>query len=657
MKIPLKWLENYISVQHTPREVGDILTSLEFLQDGPIEEINGQPVLDIEVRQNRPDCLSIIGVAREYAAYINRRIELPKEQIDIEVPWGEPESNLSVSAKDIVKRFCSVEIRNIQIRESPEWLRKNLEAYGVPSINNIVDITNYVMLEYGIPLHAFDRNKLKPNTESQAFLELRKAINGETLTTWQGTELKLTSKDLVVASGDVPISIAGIIGGANSDIDNDTTAIILEAADYNQASIRRTALRHNLRTDAATRHEKFLNPEMVEPAIRRAIYLILEQAGGEIVKIEDFYPIKLPATTIEFNLFEIPRIGGVEIEAEKVIDILQRLGFEIIDQKEAIGIHQHLLIVKVPDWRTDVSISADILEEVLRLWGYENIPLQPIREAPEDYSTPLIIQLEEKIRDILVSLGLDEHITSPLVKANDAIGQIVLENPLNRDQDALRTTIEETLDDAVITYEKAGHDKIAVFEVGKIYHELKKGEYSETKQITTLYKGYDFARKVKPDLHAILSKLGFEIAALKTQEHDMTLEYLYDGKVIGILRPHGYDLKTEVISEIVDVQRVPVIQVRTGFYQKIIEEISFIVNLKTTTGDIAKLIYDLEPAVTEVKTVDMFKDDKMDSDEYSLTLSLRYESSENKLTREYVQKSREKIINEAQNKLNIKLRA
>ena len=501
MKIPINWLKNYIKLEHTPEEFGGIMTQLEFMQDGPITSINSQDVVDLEVRQNRPDMLSIIGTAREYAAYINKPVIYPKQIGEIETAWGKPEINLNVISKDVVKRFCTVEITDIKIKKSPDWMIESLESYGIPAINNLVDITNYVMLEYGMPLHAFDYRKLEKK-KGQAVLTLRQANSKEQFTTWQGTKLELTPKDLVVADSSKPVAIAGIIGGANSDINGKTSRIILEVAVYNHASIRRTSKWHLLRTEASTRHEKFLNPEMVETAVKRALFLIQDLCSGKITKIEDFYENKQDPIMIDFDVNEIPRLSGIQLEPELVVNLFKRLNFEVLEQKEALGVNKNIFTVRVPAFRTDVKIEADLVEDVLRLRGYQNIPLDPLSSAPPDYSTSASIQLEEKLRDILVKLGLNEHITNPLVKYTKDNLHIKLENPMNEDMDSLRIAIKETLKQAVEQNIKYGNDKTAVFEAGKIYT-TSKGRYEEEKRVETVYRNWDMLSRIKPDLESV----------------------------------------------------------------------------------------------------------------------------------------------------------
>jgi phenylalanyl-tRNA synthetase beta chain len=648
MKLPLKWLENYIKLEHTPQEFADIMTQLEFMQDGPMEEVNGQLVLDLEVRQNRPDSFSIIGLAREYAAYIGKKITLPEKYDSPDLKVEKAEELLKVISKDLTRRFYAIKITNIKVAESPSWMKENLEAYGIPSINNIVDITNYVMLEYGIPMHAFDLSKLSQNKDG-GLLQIRKAQTGETIKTWQGVEIALTTKDLVVASRDIPVAIAGVIGGINSGIDNNTTDIILEAACYDQASIRKTSLRHSLRTDSSTRHEKFLNPEMVEVAMKRALYLINELCEGEIALMEDFYEDRKEPTVIEFNVYEIPRIGGVQMENAKAAELLNYLGFEIIDQKEAIGLNQNLLVIKVPAWRTDVKIEADILEEILRLWGYENIPLQPIRETPKDYSTTPSIQLEEKIKDILTSLGLDEYIFNPLVKFDENNkNQIKLENPLNQDKNALRLSTRETLEIALDHNQKLGKKEIAIFESGKIYRKNKENDFKEEKCISTLYYGHDFLKKIKPDLISVFTKLGLNHYELDPIESEEKLIYKSGKETFAILHAEGYDLYIENILKEVNLQNIPNLKLLKGIPQRSSQELSLHIFPSVDLESMTRAIYNSDDYIKSVKTLETYKNENTERGEYFINIEVLFESADNSLTGEKIEQIRNKMISAAE---------
>ncbi len=650
MKVPLSWLEKYIKLEHTPKEFGDIMTGLEFMQDGPIKDIENDKVIDLEIRQNRSDMLSIIGVAREYAAYLGKKVNYPEITQEFDTNWGTPKENLSVQSKNSVKRFCTVQIKNIHIKKSPEYIINALNAYGISTKNNLVDITNYVMLEYGIPLHAFDVKKLD-KSKGHSLLTIRHAADEESFETWQKTKINLTTEDIVVADSKKPVAIAGIIGGANSDIDANTSEILLEAAVYDHATVRRTALRHGIRTEASLRHEKFLNPEMVEVAIRRATLLIQQLCSGVVVQIEDHYENNEPLKTIDFNVFEIERLGGIHLEKEEVIRLLENLEFKITDQKEALGVNKDIITVAIPDHRTDVKIQADLVEEVLRLKGYEHIPRTGISASPPDFSTPKVLLVEEKIRDILVNIGLSEHITNPLVKYTKEIkNQIQLENPLNAELDGLRTTIRETLLPVLSRNAKAGNLNIGIFEVGKIYMKVKQGEYNEERRIETVYatdKNLEtlFKQKVKPDFIALINKLGINDDGLKYDAEENHLKYFYNKKLIANLFQSGFELITDEISEIVNLQNVPSTLIKSSLSQKIVEELSLVVSKNKALGEIIEIIKSEKELISQIEIVDLYEDAKLGLNKISITVKIIFEDAENKLTKESVGKLKEKIVN------------
>ncbi len=652
MLIPLEWLENYIKLKHTPVEFGSIMTDLEFMQDGPIKDVNGQKVIDLEVRQNRPDMLSIIGAAREYGAYINEPVLYPNKIDNIDVEWGKPDKNLNVESVDIVKRFITVEIEGIKVGKSPKWITDALKAYGISAINNIVDITNFVMLEYGMPLHAFDAGKLD-RSKGKSLLTLRRAVEGEEFKTWQNTKLTLTNNDCVVADNIKPVAIAGIIGGANSDIDLKTKRIILEAACYEHSYIRRSSLRHSIRTDASTRHEKILNPENARTAVLRALYLIKELVGGEVLKIEDYYPNPEKLSQIDFDIYQVERLGGLQLEPQDIIDLLLRLGFEIIEHKDALGINKNIFTVSVPKWRTDIVYEEDLVEEVLRLYGYSNIPMLPLNSAPPDLATPKDILLEEKIRDILINLSLDEHVTVPLVKFAGKFQQIQLENPLNKERNGLRVSISDTLADVAVNYKKTGIESFGIFEIGKIYEQKKIGKYCETKMADAYYYGYGF-EKIKGDLLNVFTKLGL-VNTQWVKKKD-SLYYYIDKVLIAKLNINGYSLYIENISKFTDIQKIPYQLMSTKISQKITEEISFIMDHNFETGQISDLIYQSSEYVSLVYVKDIYKGDRVGGDKKSVTFTVLFEDEMNKLTQSEVEKIKSKFTGQIENKFNISMR-
>lgn len=498
MKIPLNWLKEYVDVPSDVDELTHKLTAIGHMQDKKPEKVGDDVVIDLEVRQNRPDCLSVVGVAREVAAVTNKVLQVPrgtttvipaKAGMTVNKTWipdqvGDDVLKIQNTAPELCKRFKAMQIklgtRNAE-HGTPQWMTERLTAYGIKSISPIVDITNYVTIELGESMHAFDVRHIEDGE-----IIIRKALDGEKLTILGGKVLTLTTDDLVIASKSKALSLAGMIGGSESGVQSDTTKIVLEAATYNQASIRRSSIRHSVRTEASTRHEKFLHPQLAEVALERAANLIVDICGGEIVAHADSYPNPVKELTIDLRLSEIKRLGGVTVSLKEAEKYLTSLGFEILST-------QHLaLSTRVPYWRTDIEQEADLVEEVLRLYGYENIPASlPPLPSPKNI-TSYWFKLEEQIRDVLLQLGFDEQITEPLAKASTEYkvqstkgNQVILQNALNADKNALRMDLLEGLRHALSHQLKFGRVEIKLFELGKVYGETgdKKNPYFESREL------------------------------------------------------------------------------------------------------------------------------------------------------------------------------
>lgn len=636
MKTPINWLKNYITLKHSNREFGDILTDLEFMQDGPIKNINGEPVIDLEVRQNRPDVLSILGVAREYAAYTNQKVKEPKS---LDIKFSTSKKLLKVEEKQKVKRFIAVEIKNIKNVETPKEISKYIEAYGIPTINFIVDVTNYVMLEYGIPMHAFDLDKLEKDGES--YLKFRNANKNESFTTWQGTKVTLDTEDLVVTDGKGRlVSIGGITGEAYSGITEETKNILLEAANYDYASVRRTALKTNLQTDSATRHSKDLRSDIVDKAVNRAAYLITKYAGGKIEKTEDYYGIKDNFKNVKLEIRNIERLGGIAINKKNTEALLKRLGFEIDSSSE------EYITVTPPKWRSDINFEEDVIEDVLRLNGYDKIPVQDINSAPPKKITPSVLVLEQKLRDICVSLGLDEQITEPLVKyQSENKLQIKLENPLNSDKDSLRTDIKDTLEEVVKNYKKSKIDDIKVFEVGKIYYRDGK-KFVEEKVLTALYDKTSFL-SVKKDLIEIISRLGLE--AITSQIQDNTLVFFSKKHKVATLKTNTFTIFTENIDKLVNHRDVPTVKFSTSVIQTIEENLTVQVNKDTNLEEYAQQIKNVSKYISQVYIADTKKDIYKKDDKYNVTFTITYADPQNTMNKEKLEQIRKKIQSAIQN--------
>ncbi|MFW5720558.1 MAG: phenylalanine--tRNA ligase beta subunit-related protein, partial [Candidatus Dojkabacteria bacterium] len=406
MNIPLKWLKEYVDIPEKTRDFTDKMSMIEHMLD-KIIETETDTVVDLELRGNRADCYGILGIAREAHAAYGGRFDIPQV---IDMPEHDYQGFEVLVRSDTVKRFYSTVIRGVKIGPSPEWMQERLKNYGMEAINNVVDITNYVMIESGMPMHAFDLKSMRGNQ-----LVLRPAREGEKVITFDGGELKLVPADTVFAteSGEA-IGLAGIVGDRSSGINDSTTDILLECANYDRSAVRKTVMRHNAWTEAGTRHSHEISSSLCDYALARAASLLLEYGNADpnvtprIEGIHDYYPHPETPIRIEFRPGEVKRLGGVVIDTDTQKSILQRLEYKV----EVLA--EDKLAVTPPLLRTDVTLEADVVEDVMRIFGYENIPSTTLSSTiPDPIVLPELV-IEERSRDIFTALGLDEVVLVPM---------------------------------------------------------------------------------------------------------------------------------------------------------------------------------------------------------------------------------------------------
>jgi len=432
-----------------------------------LDDYIGDAILDLDVTPNRPDCLSIIGIAREIAALTGQTVRLPKASYD---ELGEPtegKASVEIIDPDLCPRYCASLITNVKVGPSPPWLEQRLLACGMRPINNVVDVTNYVLLEYGQPLHAFDYRKL-----AQSKIIVRRARQGEFIATIDGVDRVLTGDMLVIADGDGAVAVAGVMGGAESEVTKETTTVLIESANFNPASLRRTSMALRLRSEASLRFDKGISPELPLPALQRATQLMAALSGGKIAKgIIDVYPGKVEPKQILLTSRQVKRILGVDISLEQRIKVLTSLGFDC----QVAGGEE--LSVTVPYWRTDVRISDDLVEEIARTVGYDELPTTLLSGTLPKYQPDPMRALRERVSQLLVGCGMQEVITYSLT-STEAMGKAVpqsqltplrVANPITAAQEYLRTTLRANLLAALAANEKHEEDSIRLFEVGKVY--------------------------------------------------------------------------------------------------------------------------------------------------------------------------------------------
>ncbi len=650
MKIPLEWLKDYIDLEDlTPKEIGDAFTQLGLMLDKPFD---GE-VFDLEHRFDRSDWLSILGCARDLAAFLDRDLKLPKT---IAQEGKSPANNelvdIKVECPDAVNRFNTRVFRNITVRPSPEWLKSRLEAYGIPSINNIVDITNYVMVELGQPMHAQDLAKLrKPE------IVIRKAHNEEKIVTFLGDEVSLYSDAFVLTQDGVATVLGGIVGGRETGIDQTTTDIILDAGNYNQNIVRKVSRKLKIQNETVLRYDKFLHPELTQYAIERATYLIQELAGGEYYQNIDWYPNVWKQKTMALRYSRIAKLAGFEIAQKQVEKILLRLGY-IIDCKTLEG-----LDLTVPYFRTDVEVEDDIVSDILRINGYAKIPTMQIQSAPPTEITPEIYELEKRLCDRMVQLGGHEHITDPLVSStlspngSPTGNQIVLENSQNSQKNALRTNIAETLQEIVPNYTKNKISSGILFEIGKIYTQKNDRQTYESYQETRALECLVFDKNKSPkELHKITSALlgglleNMGVKNFRLTKSDSTEATIYIGKkAIGALRYNGFTLLTqELITATDKVERI-----LTDVQHTRSIELSLIAPKTTPVGDIISAITDKQ-LVEKVEFVEEYSSKELGNQFRSVLLRIMFVD---KVDDNQIKATTSKLTQSLEESLKIKIRS
>lgn len=463
MILSYRWLEEWVETGLSPQKLADALTragcaidAIEPLPDGDVRLI-------AEVTTNRPDCLCHQGVAREIAAMTGRPLRLPTIQISESTTPVTALAHVRVEAPDLCPRYTARVIEGVKVAPSPPWLQRRLEAVGLRPINNIVDVTNLVLMEMNQPLHAFDRHRLAEST-----IVVRRARKGEEITAIDGTHCRLDESMLVIADAHRPVAIAGIMGGAETEVSESTVSVLLEAAYFEPTQIRRTSRALHLASESSYRFERGIDPGAVERASARAAQLMVELAGGQIAQgVIDTAPHLGSPWTLSLRYARCQSLLGIAIPPETIAACLAGLGLEILS-KDATTI-----TVRVPSFRQDLTREIDLIEEVIRLVGYERVPSSvtlPLRCAKE----PREFADRRLIREMLVGLGYTECITDAFVPSEwleafpcEATPLCIM-NPVNAKRPLMRTTLLPSLLD-VMRVNRLEAD-VRLFEIARVYH-------------------------------------------------------------------------------------------------------------------------------------------------------------------------------------------
>ena len=434
----------------------------------PLRDYLGDVVFDLDVTPNRPDCLSVLGVAREVAALTGASIKEP----DLSYPEeGEPVEGLvqvDIVDPSLCPRYTASVVQGIQVGPSPKWMQDRLIKAGQRPINNVVDVTNYVMLEYGQPLHAFNYA-----TIGEARIIVRPAREQEAFVTLDEADHTLRPPMLVIADARRSVALAGIMGGLNTEMTDDTTTVLLESANFDPINTRRTSQALRLRSESSSRFDKGLQPELAEIALRRATQLVLQLAGGRACKgIRDAYPQPAERPAMRFTLARLKKVLGIELTPARVQDILTSLGFTVVVESE------DALQVTIPYWRSDITQEDDLVEEVARIVGYDELPIAMLSTpVPHRFPQPER-ETRERARDIMAECGMQETISYSLTSEAalervqpgvESLRTLRLANPMSGELEHLRPTLRSSILSTLAANQHHSREGIRLFEVGRVY--------------------------------------------------------------------------------------------------------------------------------------------------------------------------------------------
>jgi phenylalanyl-tRNA synthetase beta chain len=474
MRISLEWLRECVEVNVPIEALVERLHGLGLPVEA-IESHGDDTVLDIELTANRPDCMSVLGVAREVALALGRPLRMRRPKPVEHPPAAADRVAVEIADPEGCPRFTARVIEGVRVGPSPAWVQRRLEASGVRAIANVVDITNYVMLELGQPMHAFDYDRVAGHR-----LIVRRAMPGERLVTLDGVDRALDPEMLVVADAQRAVALAGIIGGGDTEIGPGTTRVLLEAAYWNPITIGRTARRLGLRTEASARFERGMDPAGPELAQHRAAELLTEWCGGRVLRgVVDVFGHRPRRRSIRFRAQRAAAVLGVPVPSARIVRILRGLGCTVAAPRparpaaRAVGGRGSVLVVRPPSFRPDLGREEDLIEEVARIHGYDRIPPTMPRGTTLPATIVPALRIDARAREILARSGLSEVMTLTLVSAA-AAGEgggpaAVLQNPLVSDQSALRTSLMPGLVSILATHAARRVEDVHVFELGRVF--------------------------------------------------------------------------------------------------------------------------------------------------------------------------------------------
>jgi phenylalanyl-tRNA synthetase beta chain len=686
--------EGILLLEHNP----------DYVPGTPFQDILGDVIFDIDLTPNLARCFSIVGVAREVAALLGKEIRYPSYEVLMQGASIIGQAFVRIEDPEYNPRFTLALLRDTKVQPSPGWMQRRLKLVGQRPINNIVDVTNYITFELGQPLHAFDYDKLVARAGGKApTITTRLARPGETLETLDEVKRELEPHNIILLDDAGILSMGGIIGGAETEISDTTTNVLLEAANWNFINIRRTMQSQKVITDAGVRFSRGVHPSQALLGLRRGIELMRQTGGGQIAQdIIDEYPLKPEPVSVDLPVAEVRRILGMDFSAETAAQILTRLEFDVTISGE-------MLHVVAPDHRLDISSEpvtgqADLIEEIARIHGYDQIPNTIIEdEMPEQRANP-IVEREERARDVLAALGLQENIsyrlTTPEREAQltpdgqdgyHSLPYVRVINPTAPDKTVMRHTLLAALLETAVQNARH-HDSQQVFEIGSVYLP-RAGQRlpDEPRRLAIIMTGRRYPAAWTPDVtdslmdyfdlkgvvDALLDALKvpgvtFTRASHATFHPGRSAELRVDGQPVGVFgelhplvaRSFGLTAAPVLAAEF-DLDAL-LAQARYARFSlkplpvtpPVYQDIALVVKDQTTAAEVEAVIWKAGGDLLKgVRLFDVYAGDPIPAGHKSLAYSLTYQTDDKTLTDKEVAKVHQKIVRAAESQLGAQLRA
>ena len=647
----------------------------------PISDVLGDTVMDIDMKPNRSDGLSVLGVAREVGALIGATVTEPELDCHAVGVSIEGRAAAEILDSDLCARFTLALIEDITIKPSPSWMQERLLAAGMRPINNVVDITNYIMLELGQPIHAFDYHKIRDGK-----IVVRRAKEGETLITLDGKERSFSASELLITDSSGPIAVAGVMGGFDTEVTDSTQSILLEVGNFDPVSIRRTAMKLKLPSEASRRFAWGISPALAPMASKRATKLLVELADGKAAAgMVDTFPVKPDPVIVHLRKKRIPQVLGVDPPEEQVTSSLTSLGF-------AVTVANDAFTVTAPYWRRDVSCPDDVVEEVARVIGYDHIPAEPLAgRVPPRVPQP-VRELRERTRDILVEAGMQEVITYPLtsmevlqrVVAPESLGEpLAIINPLNVGQERMRTSLRASVLECLAKNLRVARGQLALFEVARVYLPGEGALPEENEHIVGVVTGARIDRWRRPTAEFVdffdiksypmrlFERLSVKVSVVAQDDYGLlsgrsAALFVGDDRVgtVGQVHPDTarsfgleqatflFELKLEVLlSHVPSITRYKPV----SKYPTVEEDLALVISQTQDSESVLQVIQS-HPLVASARVFDEYVGEQVSDGKKSLAIGVSFQAPDRTLTDRDVAKAREKIMARLERTLGAELR-